>query len=75
VKGASMQAIWGQINYYTEEANKSLIKKLKKLTQTQQIKVDLASLTLQLQLDKSTNRKQVDGGSDDEVISLTSLQY
>lgn len=41
-----MQAIWGQINYYTEEANKSLIKKLKKLTQTQQIKVDLASLTL-----------------------------
>lgn len=70
-----MQAIWGQINYYTEEANKSLIKKLKKLTQTQQIKVDLASLTLQLQLDKSTNRKQVDGGSDDEVISLTSLQY
>jgi len=39
VKNMSMQSIWGQINYYTEESNRSMIKKLKRLTQSQEIKV------------------------------------
>ena len=33
----SMQSIWGQINYFTEESNKNLIKKLQKLIQSPEI--------------------------------------
>ena len=36
-----MQAIWGQIDEYTMDANKVLIRKLKKLTQGKQIQVNV----------------------------------
>lgn len=38
----SMQAIWGQIGFYTEESNRNLLKKLKKLTQNPDISVNLS---------------------------------
>jgi hypothetical protein len=35
----SMQSIWGQITYHMTESNKSMVKKLKKLTQGGKISV------------------------------------
>jgi hypothetical protein len=37
----SMQAIWGQIGFYTEESNTNLLKKLKKLTRNPDISVSV----------------------------------
>ena len=65
-----MQAIWGQINYFTEESNKNLIKKLKRLIQTPDITVFYLNLiNIQLQLDPSTNKnnqfeEEREGGED-----------